>query len=73
MGLAKEHGFETVERVIMPDELANAEEIFVTGTAAEVTPVGQIDEINLQVGPVTRTLMEAYDDTVNGKREAPAI
>ncbi len=64
MGLAKDRGIETVERAIMPDEIGKADEIFVTGTAAEVTPVGQIDDLHLQVGPVTRTLMDAYDAEV---------
>ena len=64
MGLAKDRGIDTIERTIMPDEIEKADEIFVTGTAAEVTPVGQIDDHHLQVGPVTRTLMDAYDAEV---------
>ena len=64
MGLAEDRGIETIERTIMPDEIEKADEIFVTGTAAEVTPVGQIDDHHLQVGPVTRTLMDAYDAEV---------
>ncbi|MBI1274035.1 MAG: branched-chain amino acid aminotransferase [Alphaproteobacteria bacterium] len=49
-----------VERFIKPDELKDAEEIFVTGTAAEITPVGQIDDLSFKVGPTTRQLMEDY-------------
>jgi branched-chain amino acid aminotransferase len=60
MKLARARGYEIVERAIMPDELSRASEIFVTGTAAEVTPVGQIDEMKFAVGPVTGTLMEDY-------------
>ncbi len=60
IGLAQERGIEVVERVIMPDELAQADEVFLTGTAAEVTPVSEIGPHNYQVGPVTRTLMEDY-------------
>ena len=43
IGLAKTRGLEVVERAIMPEELADASEVFLTGTAAEVTPVGEID------------------------------
>ncbi len=64
IGLAEERGIEVIERVVMPEDLAKSDEIFVTGTAAEVTPVGEIDDLNFQVGPVTRTLMAAYDDLV---------
>ena len=42
INLAEARGIKTLERIILPEELANANEIFVTGTAAEVTPVGQI-------------------------------
>ena len=42
MGLAKARGIKVVERAIMPEELAKADEMFLTGSAAEVTPVGEI-------------------------------
>ena len=64
MDLARKRGYEVVERVIMPEELAHTDEVFLTGTAAEVTPVGEIDEHNYQVGPITRQLMEDYDAEV---------
>jgi len=44
--------------------LENALEIFVTGTAAEVTPVGKIDDLKFNVGEVTKTLREDYEALV---------
>ena len=70
MALATARGIAIVERIIMPDELAAADEIFVTGTAAEVTPVGRIDDLSFQVGPITRVLMEDYDILVRASPEA---
>ena len=64
MQLAEDHGYEIVERHIKPEELSDAQEIFVTDTAAEVTPVGEIDGMVIEVGDVTRTLMAAYDQLV---------
>ena len=64
MDLARQRGHEVVERVIMPEELAHTDEVFLTGTAAEVTPVGEIDEHKFQVGPITRQLMKDYDAEV---------
>ena len=64
--LAKSHDIDVVERVIMPEEFERTDEVFVTGTAAEVTPVGQVDDYDFQVGSVTRTLMEDYDALVRG-------
>jgi branched-chain amino acid aminotransferase len=64
MRLAKDRGYEVIERVIMPSDLEKADEIFLTGTAAEVTPVGEIDGHKYNVGIVTRTLVEDYDRTV---------
>lgn len=69
MELAEKRGYEIVERRIWPDEVATAKEIFVTGTAAEVTPVGAIDDHTFTVGEVTQTLMADYDRLV-GKEEA---
>ena len=65
--LAKARGIETVERIIMPDDLSNATEVFVTGTAAEVTPVSQIGEdLQFQVGSITQQLIEDYTSLING-------
>ncbi len=59
--LAKNNGIEIEEKHILPDELMQADEIFLTGTAAEVTPVGKIDNTEFQVGEVTCRIMEAYN------------
>jgi len=74
IGLAKAQGYEITERAITPDELDKASEIFITGTAAEVTPVAQIDERKFTVGQITKDLVAAYDDLVNrrDKRAAAA-
>ncbi|MSO75147.1 MAG: branched-chain amino acid aminotransferase [Alphaproteobacteria bacterium] len=64
MDLARKRGVTVSERAIMPDELSTADEVFLTGTAAEVTPVGEIDQHNYQVGPITRQLMTDYDALV---------
>ena len=65
--LAGKRGYEVVERTVMPDDFAKTDEIFLTGTAAEVTPVGAIDDHNFQVGPITRTLMADYAATVRAR------
>ena len=62
--LAKQRGIKVVERHIQPEELANAQELFLTGTAAEITPVGQIDKYNFIVGPVTNQLTEDFQALV---------
>lgn len=58
--LAKRRGIEVVERVIMPDELEGFEQCFLTGTAAEVTPVSEIGPYRFTVGEITSTLMTDY-------------
>ncbi|GBD44163.1 Branched-chain-amino-acid aminotransferase [bacterium HR40] len=58
--LAKKRGIPVIERHILPEELARAQEIFVTGTAAEITPVRAIEDTPYQVGPVTRTLIDDF-------------
>ncbi len=64
MGLAEEHGYKVVERAIMPEEMEKADECFLTGTAAEVTPVGSIGSYTFTPGEVCKALMESYDVTV---------
>ncbi len=58
--LARRRKIEVVERHIALEELDTADEVFITGTAAEVTPIGEIDGRHYQVGAITRTLMDAY-------------
>ncbi|MFB0922431.1 MAG: branched-chain amino acid aminotransferase [Alphaproteobacteria bacterium] len=71
--LAKARGYEVIERAIMPEELSDASEMFVTGTAAEVTPIAQIAEDHtFVVGKITRNLMQDYDNLVTGRAEAVA-
>ena len=60
IGLAKARGLEVVERAIWPEELAQATEVFITGTAAEVTPVGQIDQHSFTPGRVCEMLIEDF-------------
>ncbi len=62
--LARRRGIEVVERVIMPEELKDADEIFLTGTAAEVTPVGVIDDLTFTPGQITFALMDDYSAEV---------
>ncbi|MFP3920399.1 MAG: branched-chain amino acid aminotransferase [Dichotomicrobium sp.] len=60
MDLARKRGIEIVERAIMPEEMGSFEECFLTGTAAEVTPVGEIGPYRFHVGDVTKTLMNDF-------------
>ncbi len=62
--MAKGMGIKVEEKVIMPDELLTADEIFVTGTAAEITAVSKIDTTTFNVGPISRALKDAYHDFV---------
>ncbi len=59
--IAKSKGFEVIERHINPEELSQTKEVFVTGTAIEVTPVSAIDGYKFTPGEVSLTLMKAYD------------
>lgn len=64
MDLARRRGYNVIERHIQPEELADFSEVFLTGTAAEVTPVGSIDEYMFEVGTITKTLIEDYQNLV---------
>jgi len=64
MDLARQRGIEIVERPIMPEEMEGFEECFLTGTAAEVTPVGEIGPYSFHVGEVTKTLMADFSALV---------
>jgi branched-chain amino acid aminotransferase len=71
MEIAKEMGIPVEERPLLRDELYTAEEVFLTGTAAEVTPVVNIDKrkISKGPGPITKELRSAFFTIVSGKDE----
>jgi branched-chain amino acid aminotransferase len=66
MELARRRGIEVVERVIWPEELEGFEQCFLTGSAAEVTPVGSIGPWRFEVGALTHQLMRDYRAHVRG-------
>ena len=66
--LARRRGFEVIERRILPAELGGFDECFITGTAAEVTPVGEIGPHAYKPGAVTAALVDAYTDGSQSRR-----
>lgn len=74
MSLAAEEGFQVIEKRITRDDVYIANEAFFTGTAAEVTPIRELDNRRIgqgSIGPVTRQLQQAYLDLVEGRRQGP--
>jgi branched-chain amino acid aminotransferase len=70
MQLARDKGFEVVERHIKPEELSDFSECFLTGSAAEVTPVSEIAEFKFTPGNISLSLMEDYALLVRGELKA---
>jgi branched-chain amino acid aminotransferase len=68
--LAKRRGFEVTERRIMPEEMAGFQECFITGSAAEVTPVAEIGPYMFTPGRITKMLMDDYTAEVQPKAKA---
>ncbi|MCF6343699.1 MAG: branched-chain amino acid aminotransferase [Devosiaceae bacterium] len=68
ISLAKSAGYEVIERTIMPDELSNFDECFLTGTAAEVTPVSEIGDIKYVPADACKTLIDLYEKAVMPKK-----
>ena len=70
MRIARDLGYEVVERDVARSELAMADEVFLTGTAAELTPLREIDDIEIgPPGPVTREIQGVFDDALHGRSE----
>ena len=67
MDLARRRGIEIIERAIRPEEMEEFERCFLTGTAAEVTPVSEIGPYRFEVGEITKTLMNDYMEEVRPK------
>src|SRR5262249_51455798 len=62
--LALKRGIEVVERAVLPEDLHRTQEVFLTGSAAEVTPVAEIGEHRFQAGRITQTLIADFDRAV---------
>ena len=69
MQLARDRGHRVEERSVIRPELYLADEVFMTGTAAEVAPVRSVDDQEIGVGEITVELQAAYMDLVRGKNE----
>jgi branched-chain amino acid aminotransferase len=72
IAIAKAHQIPVIERHIKPEELSQFSECFITGSAAEVTPVQEIGPYKFKPGKLTETLMNAYADEVRGVKVAAA-
>ncbi|GHC65735.1 branched-chain amino acid aminotransferase [Limoniibacter endophyticus] len=72
IGLARDRGIEVIERAILPEEMAGFDECFLTGTAAEVTPVSEIGPYKFTVGSVGTALMNDYNNAVRPKQAIAA-
>jgi len=73
IGLARGRGIEVIERHIEPKELADAQEVFLTGTAVEVTPVREIAEHQFQIGSITRQLVSDFDALTREPAQRQAV
>uniref|UniRef100_UPI001BD20EA9 aminotransferase class IV n=1 Tax=Serratia marcescens TaxID=615 RepID=UPI001BD20EA9 len=70
--LAKDMGFEVREQVLSRESLYLADEVFMSGTAAEITPVRSVDGIQVGIGkcgPVTKQIQQAFFGLFSGKTE----
>ena len=72
IALAKARGYEVIERVIMLEDFEKAQEVFLTGTAAEVTPVSEIGPYKFTPGDICKNMMADYDIEVRKHSKAAA-
>ncbi|WP_298727049.1 branched-chain amino acid aminotransferase [uncultured Ferrovibrio sp.] len=70
MAMARARGIEVIERAIMPEEMAGFEECFLTGTAAEVTPVSEIGPYKFTPGRICQQLLADFDAATRRKAAA---
>jgi len=64
--IAQDRGYQVLEKTLIRSDLYLADEVFMCGTAAEVTPVRSVDDQEIGVGPITREIQATYLDTVRG-------
>jgi branched-chain amino acid aminotransferase len=67
--IAQDLGYTVHEKSLIRSDLYLADEAFMTGTAAEVTPLRAVDDVEIGVGPITLEIQEAYLDTARGRSE----
>ncbi len=67
--IAEDLGYDVVERRIGRGELYTADELFFTGTAAEVTPIRSVDDVDIGAGAVTMEIQETFFDVVDAKKD----
>jgi branched-chain amino acid aminotransferase len=67
--IAQDLGYQVHEKGLIRSDLYLADEAFMTGTAAEVTPLRSVDDVEIGVGPITLQIQEAYLDTARGRSE----
>jgi branched-chain amino acid aminotransferase len=67
--IANDLGYEVREKTLIRSDLYLADEALMCGTAAEVTPLRSVDDIEIGVGPITQALQKAYLDTVKGQSD----
>jgi branched-chain amino acid aminotransferase len=67
--IAQDLGYQVHETSLIRSDLYLADEAFMTGTAAEVTPLRSVDDVEIGVGPITLEIQEAYLDTARGRSE----
>ena len=68
--IARDLGYTVVERDVARAEISQADEVFLTGTAAELTPLREIDDIEIgPPGEITRQIQRVFDDALHGRAE----
>jgi branched-chain amino acid aminotransferase len=72
MTIANDFGIQVIEEMLTREYLYLADEVFFTGSAAEVTPIRSIDKITIgkgKCGPITKQLQDAFFDVIKGRKE----
>jgi branched-chain amino acid aminotransferase len=67
--IAQDLGYQVEETRLIRSDLLLADEVFMCGTAAEVTPIRSVDDVEIGVGEITLEIQKAYLDTVRGRSE----
>ena len=67
LALAESMQMKVVQRHIQPEELAEMSECFLTGTAAEVTPVSKIGDYSFTPSDISRQMVDGYEELVRGR------